>query len=260
VLLRSGLSIEQMNTARKHLSAIKGGRLGALARSSSTWIYSDVSKGNEPHVGSGPTVPDSTTNEDAARVLESLGGALAGRLRDPAVPETPKTIPFARWSVIAGNETLVSAAAAVSGFPIAAGELNDDVEMVARMLHRQMAGTPAFVAGGEPTVAVRGEGRGGRCCELALRFARLCIREPVGEVHALFAASDGLDGNSECAGFAVSIDGGSRLDEDAFQAALARSDSYALATTVGRPLLIPPTGNNLRDLFIVARKSHALPG
>jgi glycerate 2-kinase len=256
LLLRSGLPIETINTARKHLSAIKGGRLAAVTRRPRTLIYSDVPRGREEHVGSGPTLPDPTTNEDAARVLESIGSPLAARLCDPRLPDTPSHLPAAGWSLVADNRTMVERAAALSGLPLLEEEMNGEVEQVARLLHHRMRSGKAFVTGGEPTVVVRGEGRGGRCSELALRFARLCIREPIGNVHAVFAGSDGLDGNSGAAGFVVHIDESSRLDEGAFLAAIARSDSYRLAATVGQPILIPPTGNNLRDLFIVARDWH----
>jgi hydroxypyruvate reductase len=159
--------------------------------------------------------------------------------------------------VIADNSTLVRAAAEIAGWEVMDEPLNDDVDDAARLLHARLQRSVSFVAGGEPTVIVRGAGRGGRCSELAVRFARLCIREGPRDVQALFASSDGVDGNSGCAGFVVSIGRQSELDEGAFRSAIARSDTYSLAASIGEPVLIPPTGNNLRDLFIVARPSHA---
>ena len=104
------------------------------------------------------------------------------------------------------------------------------------------------MAGGEPTVVVRGAGKGGRCSELAVRFA-LATNEQ--HLVALFASSDGVDGSSGAAGFAMDLP--APLDRARVEAALAASDSAGIASKIGRPIIIPPTGNNLRDLYLVAR-------
>ncbi|MGZ8709686.1 MAG: MOFRL family protein, partial [Thermoanaerobaculia bacterium] len=106
-----------------------------------------------------------------------------------------------------------------------------------------------LVAGGEPTVVVRGDGRGGRCSELAVRFAMSSACE------AVFASSDGVDGNSGVAGIYLPgrLEAGVAAGwKPALREALPRSDSYAVAVQVGEPIMIAPTGNNLRDLFLVA--------
>ena len=103
----------------------------------------------------------------------------------------------------------------------------------------------SVLEGGEPTVVVRRDGRGGRCSELAVRFAAICGNE------ALFGSSDGIDGNSGVAGIWLPsrpAAGGPA----GWQPALQRSDSYLIAAQVGEPIMIAPTGNNLRDLFLVA--------
>ncbi|MEA2464585.1 MAG: glycerate 2-kinase, partial [Acidobacteriota bacterium] len=97
-----------------------------------------------------------------------------------------------------------------------------------------------------PTVVVKGGGRGGRCSELAVRFALESGCE------ALFASSDGVDGNSGVAGFYLPSRQQPSHPADA-EAALKASNSYAIAAQIGEPITIAPTGNNLRDLFLVAR-------
>jgi glycerate-2-kinase len=124
----------------------------------------------------------------------------------------------------------------------------DVAEAAALLSERADALAPGqiLVAGGEPTVAVRGDGRGGRCSELAVRFAAQSPCE------ALFASSDGVDGNSGAAGIYLPRRAEAGL-ADGWEGALAVSDSYRIAAQVGEPIMIAPTGNNLRDLFLVAR-------
>jgi len=264
-LIRSDQPIQSINIVRKHLSAIKGGRLGMLVRHAlHTCVYSDVPIGQPGLVASGPTVRDPSTNEDAAAILDRCSSDAARRasriLRSGEVPETPKgTLPAP--VVAADNGTLVGAAcdaARARGLEVMRldGQLDGDVELVASQLAdavEQLSPGSCVVAGGEPTVHVRGPGVGGRCSELAARFlglagsARIC---------GLFAASDGRDGNSPAAGFVVD---GKRFashpfSEWQFQEAIARSDTYGLLEMAAEPIIIPPTGNNLRDLVLLARE------
>jgi glycerate-2-kinase len=129
--------------------------------------------------------------------------------------------------------------------------LESDVESAARFLAaRAEALVPGelLVAGGEPTVVRAGNGRGGRCSELAVRFA---LHAPQG-CRALFASSDGLDGNSGVAGFELdSIP--LTPDRDTMATELADSNSFVVASALGRAIMIPPAGNNLRDLYLLAR-------
>jgi len=206
-LIASGLPIGEINKRRAALSAIKGGKLRERVRGrANTLVYSDVSTNKPEDVASGPT-----------------GGGI----------------------VIADNSTLVRAAASlVDGATVIDEQLECDVAEAAEIL----AGTKGklIVAGGEPTVAIRGNGRGGRCSELALQFAMRSADE------ALFGSSDGVDGNSGAAGIHLpkrqTLGGGGN-----WEAALARSDSMSIAAQVGEPLMISAAGNNLRDLFLVAR-------
>jgi glycerate 2-kinase len=268
VVVASALPIGKINTVRRHLSAIKGGRLAAAAPDGSlTLIYSDVASGRIADVGSGPTLPDASTNADAARLLRQAGGgavaAIAETLEEPALPETPKSLAH-RAMLVADNGTLVARAALSAGTRgYRARRIEEQIEgevaTVAKELAARAGGLRSgemVVAGGEPIVAVRGHGRGGRCCELAARFAIATRAEPAAEgVFALFAGSDGVDGNSGVAGFVVST---GRLEASSLKPAdlerlLARSDSYPVAAAAGEAIMIPPTGNNLRDLFLLAR-------
>lgn len=265
-LVRSGLPIESMNVVRKHLSAIKGGRLGlALPAGSHTFIYSDVDPEHPEMVGSGPTLPDASTNDDAAAIVER-GPAqlrtLAAKLRDPSLPETPKSLAH-HWTILADNRTLVDAMAAFArdeGFAVrrVEAQIGGDVEEVAALLVREAATLERreiLVAGGEPTVHVTGEGRGGRCSELAVRFARLQLRAGAAIVDGLFGSSDGIDGNSGAAGAVVvgSAIVAKRVTLDAIGEAIAKSDTFRLISAIGRPLFTNPTGNNLRDVIMLAR-------
>lgn len=216
-LVASGLPIAAINARRRELSAIKGGRLRELARGRAvTLVYSDVSTGALADVASGPTI----TKEDEA-------------------------------ILIADNTTLVRTAASLIGERAVVferqieGDVADAAELLARTAESLRPGQ-ILVAGGEPTVVVRGRGKGGRCIELAVRFAALAPHE------ALFGSSDGVDGNSGAAGIWLPRRPHSGLPDGA-AAALAVSDSLRIAAQVGEPIMITPTGNNLRDLFLVAR-------
>jgi glycerate-2-kinase len=221
-LIASGLPIADINAARKKMSAIKGGRLAERVRGLHvTLVYSDVSSGDLASVASGPSISR---------------GSIA--------------------ILIADNDTLTSTAASIVAernhrpvrWPV---QLEMDVDAAARDLARRAAALDAnevLVAGGEPTVVVRGAGHGGRCSELAVRFA-LATNEQ--HLSVLFAGSDGVDGSSGTAGFRFDLP--ATLDRTQAQAGLAASDSARIASQIGRPIIIPPTGNNLRDLYLVAR-------
>jgi glycerate 2-kinase len=247
----SDLPIGDINTVRKHLSAIKGGRLAARVHGRShTLVYSDVSTGAISDVASGPTVADSTTNADAAHILERLGGfdEIVAKLE-----ETIKHIDNATAEVIADNATLTATAADLirdAGYaPILwPGQIEMTVSDAAIALAQratELREREVLVAGGEPTVARRGSGRGGRCCELAVRFA-MRSNNP-----ALFGSSDGVDGSSGISAISVAAHFSAPAT---LERLLETSDSLAAAELIGRAIIIPPAGNNLRDLFLVAHR------
>jgi hydroxypyruvate reductase len=274
-LVASGIPIGAINCVRKHVSAIKGGRLAARVRGRSvTLIYSDVSDGALADVASGPTMTDATTREDAAKIVDEIArpdgrgedvlARVNAHLRDPACPESVKHFDDdhkADVRLIADNGTLTSMAAELCR-PLQAvrwpGQMEGDVDEAARALYARwetLQPGQVLVAGGEPTVVRRGQGKGGRCTELAVRFA-LAAQEragwqAAGSVTALFGSSDGVDGSSGAAG--VLLRGIHSFDGASAREALERSDSAITAAAIGELIMMPPTGNNLRDLFLLAR-------
>jgi glycerate 2-kinase len=249
-LVASGLPIGEINIVREHLSAIKGGRLAQRVRST-TLVYSDVSRGALADVASGPTLPDASTNEDAARIAASIG------LRVPRFSETVKQLDHSNVLLVADNDTLTRTCASIAGATLAE-PIESNVVTAAQQLFRMARNLQpgeTIITGGEPTVARHGDGRGGRCTELAARFALAALEAGDSGFEALFGSSDGVDGSSGVA--AIRLNGIRNIDTQWAHAELARSNSLAVAETAGEAIRIPPTGNNLRDLYILARRWQA---
>jgi glycerate 2-kinase len=215
-LIASGLPIGEINAARRKMSAIKGGKLAARVRGRCvTLVYSDVSTGALADVASGPTIPGSD-----------------------------------EVHLIADNSTLVRAAAELLPRAVVIDrQIEGDVDTAARFLVEQWRDHDIVIAGGEPTVVTRGDGKGGRCIELAVRVALHAGSDLRGE--ALFGSSDGVDGNSGVAGVAIRLP--APIDRAAAERELARSNSLAVAEAAGQTIMIPEAGNNLRDLYLLAR-------
>jgi glycerate 2-kinase len=257
-LVASGLPIGDMNIVRKHLSAIKGGRLAARVKRSVTLVYSDVSSRALADVASGPTLPDNSTKKDAIGLLIRIGGCdrIVARLRDDGCPDSVKRLEHSSVALIADNTTLVAAAAsivAVSGLTpvVVEQQIESDVADAAReLLHiaEGLRSGEVLIAGGEPTVIRRGNGKGGRCIELAVRMALTAGYTPL---DILLGTSDGVDGNSGVAAAALSLP--SKVDRAGALHDLERSNSLAVARRIGQTIMIPPAGNNLRDLYLLAR-------
>lgn len=264
LLVSSGLAIEAINTVRGHLSAVKGGRLGALAPPGSvTLVYSDVPPGRPELVGSGPTAGDPATRAAAAAILRALGDGratrLAEKLEEGLIPET-ETVSPTRLEVIADSRALIDAASVACrarGFqPKPGRSLDGEVGDVARALvsdAEDLGAKEILVVAGESTVAVRAAGRGGRCTELAARLVLAADATTSHGVCGLFGSSDGRDGSSPAAAVIVRPSGSRRLDPERAAEALDRSASYELVADYGEPIIMMPTGNNLRDLALVFR-------
>lgn len=268
LLIRSGLPIERMNIVRKHLSAIKGGRLGEMLPSGTvTLVLSDVSRGCWPVVGSGPTFPDESTNHEAAEILADLGDAwameLAMRLKDRDVPDTPGTLRDRHHFLLGDNGTLVENATVqieMMGYePVAIPqELDADVGEITERLWSEFQNLEKgqiLAGGGEPTVEVTGQGRGGRCSEIAVRLGKRARDEGRRDLLALVASSDGVDGDTDASGYLLEP---SRyfdraIDDRIYDRALENSNSWSIVDSFAIPMEARPTGNNLRDIFFVAR-------
>ena len=227
-LLASGADIGQMNTVRKHLSAIKGGRLAAAAHPAKvvTLVISDVPGDDPAVIGSGPTVPDASTFAEALAVVERYGigepAAVIDHLR-AAADETPKPgdprLADVTTTVIATPQASLEAAALVAreiGLePVILGDaIEGEAREVAKVLaaialqvrrHGQPAPAPCvLLSGGETTVTMRGRGRGGRNTELLLALA-IQLKGAAG-ISALAADTDGIDGSEDNAGAIVTPD------------------------------------------------------
>ena len=274
-LVESGAPIAAMNAVRKHLSAVKGGRLAAAAAPAEqiTLFVSDVPPGELDALSSGPTLPDRSTVDDVYRIVDEYGlmerfpVAIAELLRAGALSETPKPgdAIFARshWSVLLDSASLEEAAAARAtelGWSVEIDNHCDDwnaekavTYLVERL--REMRGKRervCLLSAGEVTVRVppNGAGRGGR----NQHFALLCAEQIAGEkITVLSGGSDGVDGNSPAAGAVVdgrTVVRGLRLKHPVSDA-LAAFDSYSLLALLGDTVVTGPTGNNLRDLRIL---------
>ena len=270
-LLKSGAGIREINCVRKHLSAVKGGRLAAAAYPARvvTLLISDVPGDDPAVIASGPTVADPTTCADALAVLEKYALAVPPTVRmllESGAAETPKTgdlfLAHGQTRLIATAQDALAAAAeaarAAGAMPLILG---DAIEGEAREAAKVMAGialscrlhgVPArppcvLLSGGETTVTVRGRGRGGRNAEFLLALA-VALDGHAG-IHALACDTDGIDGTEDNAGVIVSPDTLARaqaLGLDA-RARLADNDAYGFFAALGDLVVTGPTRTNVND-------------
>ncbi len=271
-LLKSGAAIDEMNCVRKHLSAIKGGRLAAMCAPARvvTLLISDV-PGDAPEViASGPTVPDSTTCADALRILKryeiDIPAAARAGLSSGAF-ETPKP-GDARFNghqvhmIATPQQSLEAAAAVARAAGIEAHLLSDEIEgeshVVGRVhaaLARSVArrGAPfakpcVILSGGETTVTVKAKGgRGGRATEFLMGCSIALQGEP--GVHVLAADTDGIDGVEDNAGAIVTPDTLVRAQAQGLKAQdfLDRNDAYNFFKPLGDLVVTGPTFTNVND-------------
>jgi len=278
-LLASGATIQEMNALRRHLSAIKGGRLAKACQGRVlSLIVSDVIGDDPSVIGSGPTAPDASTHADCldivrkyrlagdcpAAVLRLLESGVAGE-----IPETPDAVDPA-WlrttnHVIATNEAAVTAAAHEAGrrgyAPVILsttqqGEARDvGTELVRLGLERQatLGGSRplCLLAGGETTVTMQHSGKGGRNQEMALSMA-LALDGTSG-VHALCAGTDGTDGPTDAAGAYAFGDSLSRAEAIGLDLPihLEQHDAYPAFQALGDLLITGPTLTNVMDLTLL---------
>jgi len=270
-LLKSGATITEMNCVRKHLSAIKGGRLAVAAYPAQvlTLAISDVPGDDPAVIASGPTVADPTTLADARSVLKKYGidpaDSVAAALADPA-SETPKPgdprLGNARTVLIATPQMALEAAADVARkagvMPLILG---DSIEGEAReaatvfagiarqvALHNQPVPRPCvLLSGGETTVSVRGNGRGGRNAEFQLALA-LALGGLEG-VSAIACDTDGIDGSEDNAGCVISSDTLVRAQAQGLDGPglLANNDAYRFFLGLEDLVMTGPTLTNVND-------------
>jgi len=272
-LVHSGAPIAEINAIRKHLSAIKGGRLAQAAHPAQqvSLLVSDVPDSTPDALASGPTMPDSTSTEDCYRIakqydlLEQLPDSTRELFERHALEETPKSddpvFHKSRWWTILSNKSAIevaSVAAERAGFMVHVDNSCDDWNyaqaadhLLAKLRELQKRFSPVcLMSGGEVTVKVVNGGVGGRNQQFALD----CAEKIAGEnITVLSAGTDGIDGNSPAAG--AIADG--KTTERAHKAGMdvrsarERFDAYPLFRSIGDAIETGPTGNNLRDLRIL---------
>jgi hydroxypyruvate reductase len=273
VLVHSGAPIGEINAIRKHLSAVKGGRLAraAFPAQQVSLMVSDVPDNTLDALASGPTMPDPTSVDDCYRIAQNHGllpqlPHSTGELLDRhALEETPKSDDPAfcrsRWWPVLSNQTAVEqarAAAESAGFAVHIDNSCDDWDykpaaeyLLTRLRElRKERDRVCLISGGEVTVKVNNAGTGGRNQQFALE----CALKIAGEsITVLSGGTDGIDGNSPAAGAVVDGSTVVRAQKRGFDVAtaLAKFDAYPLLNALGDALEIGPTGNNLRDLRIL---------
>ncbi|SOY52673.1 glycerate kinase type-2 family protein [Cupriavidus taiwanensis] len=270
-LLRSGASIGEMNCVRKHLSALKGGRLAlhcAPARVE-TLLISDIPGDDPTLIASGPTLPDATTCADALAVIAKYGIEVPANVRahlESGAGETPKP-GDARFhghrsvTLATAQQALEAAAARARELGFEAHILSDCIEGEARevaevhaAIARQVAqrGQPfskpcVILSGGETTVTVRGKGRGGRNAEFLLALAVALDGLP--GVHAIAGDTDGIDGSEDNAGALLSPDTLTRAGARGLNARahLENNDGYGFFAGLDDLIVTGPTRTNVND-------------
>jgi glycerate 2-kinase len=274
-LVTCGARIEEINVIRKHLSAIKGGRLAAAAPRSTklTFAISDVPPGQEAFLASGPTLPDPSTAKDAEKLAERYGlldrfpTAVRRSFERHSLRETPKPgdAAFARshFSLLVAEHELLHAAhhaCEAEGYVCVCDASTDHWplekaadHLLAQLESQQRANrcrSVAVLADGEVTSPVTGDGIGGRNSA----FVLTCVPKIAGKrITVLSVGTDGIDGNSPAAGAVADGESAARAREAGLdpQDFLRRSDAYSFFARLGDEILTGPTGNNLRDLRVL---------
>lgn len=274
-LLLCGADIQEINTVRKHLSQIQGGRLAAACKAPvRTLIISDVTGDDPTHIASGPCAPDPTTFQDAvdvlnrfdvkppSAVLEHLIAGLRGQREETPKPGSPVFANVENRVIATARRSLEAAAKLFGENGVTPVILGDSVTGEAKEVAKVMAaivreirshGSPfkppvVLLSGGECTVTVRRTtGRGGRCGEFLLALG--IELAGVADVHATAADTDGIDGSEENAGALLAPDSLARAHAQGLDPRkyLAANDSYGVFSALGDLLVTGPTRTNVND-------------
>ena len=281
LLLKSGASINEMNTVRKHISDIKGGRLAEFANPSFCYslVISDVINDDISSIASGPTISDITTYKDAMNILSDydLTKKTPQAIIDyftkgieGEIPESPKQINNCTNKIISSNrlyrEQLASHATNYGYKPVIipkdiVGEAKTEalylIDFINNYLPTADSNPLAFISGGETVVNMTGSGKGGRNQELALSF--LANHEKIQterEWMLLSVGTDGIDGPTDAAGATVDLTSVAEMrksDLDIFSY-LEKNDSYNFLRDIGALYITGPSGTNVADIQIILIK------
>ena len=277
-LLHCGAIIQEINTVRKHLSLIQGGRLAIACKAKIlALVISDVTGDDPTHIASGPCAPDPTTYQDALDILNRYGckvpqavqATLERGIRGE-IAETPKPGDkvFAKTEnrvIATAHQSLATAAKFFEAHGVRAAVLGDSVTGEARevakvyaALAREVAahGQPwpapvALISGGECTVTVHGKGRGGRCAEFLLSLVH--DLQGAESVHALAGDTDGIDGTEDNAGAIAAPDSIARAAKLGLNAGkmLENNDGYSFFSALGDLVVTGPTRTNVNDYRVI---------
>jgi hydroxypyruvate reductase len=277
-LLRCGAMIQEINTVRKHLSLIQGGRLAAACKAKIlALVISDVTGDDPTHIASGPCAPDPTTYQDALDILTRYGckvpqavqATLERGIRGE-LAETPKAgdKAFARTEnrvIATAHQSLAAAAKFFAANGVRAAILGDSVTGEAREVAKVYAalarevrarGEPwqapvALISGGECTVTVRGKGRGGRCAEFLLSLVN--DLQGANGMDSLACDTDGIDGTEDNAGAIAAPDSIARAAKLGLDAGklLENNDGYSFFAALGDLVVTGPTRTNVNDFRVI---------
>lgn len=274
-LLASGATIREMNTVRRHLSAIKGGRLGAACHPARVinLLLSDVPGDHPVDIASGPTVADPSTCQDALEIVQRYGialpshvlGLLTSGAGESVKPGDPRLARLETRMIAAPQQSLEAAAElarrhgytpfilgdAIEGEARDVGKVLAAIALQAAEKGQPFAGPCALLSGGETTVTLRGKGRGGRNVECLLSFAIATQGYP--GIHALMGDTDGVDGIEEIAGAIM----GPHTLSKAFakglspRSSLDANDGHGFFQTLEDSVITGPTLTNVNDFRVI---------
>jgi len=270
-LLASGAPISAMNTVRKHVSLIKGGRLAAAAYPAKTvsLLVSDIPGDHPQFIASGPTVADCGSRQDALAILQQYGmqlpDAAVAHIKsqdaDAPLPDDERLANCEYHIIASAAKSLEAAASIAKAADIEAHILSDAIEGEAREAAKTQAAIAKeilyrdrpfkkpvlLLSGGETTVTVKGDGKGGRNCEFLLSFAI----EIAGEdgIHVLCADTDGIDGSEDNAGAFVNGETVSSMRLAGIDPVeiLQNNDAWSAFDKLGTLFIPGPTGTNVND-------------
>ena len=262
-LLASGAPIDEINCMRKHLSAVKGGRLSLIAWPAKvvTLMISDVPGDDPSTIASGPTVADITTRQQALAITQkyqlelpaSIEKFLASSDAETPNPGDPRLANTENFIIAAPAQSLKQAEAAARKAGVAVQNLGDAIEGEARIVAREhaklaLASKPGvIISGGETTVTISGNGRGGRNGEYALALA--IALDGAGGIYAIACDTDGIDGIEDNAGAIITPSTLSRARKMGMnpQSYLDNNDAYSFFENLGDLVITGPTRTNVND-------------
>ena len=268
-LLASGASITEMNTIRKRMSAVKGGKFALLCKPAKVFsiVLSDIIGDPLDMIASGPAYPDSSTREEAEAIAEAYGLTLTDEMKKLLAEETPKSLDNVETHVTGSvRELCASASRAAEELGYKSFVITSYLSCIAReagvmmadiaMHNKDSKESLAFIMGGETVVKLTGKGKGGRNQELALSAAPLL--SSVDNAAVFSVGSDGTDGPTDAAGGYVDSDTLSILKAKGIdvQKVLEDNDAYHALEKCGGLVITGPTGTNVNDVSVLLIKRN----